>query len=306
MQINFHPSSARPYPVPAKPNLGRLGYGMGVIGLGSDSSIASVAASGAATTASILGGISAATTTAATGGFLAGATIFGMAASAAIPLIGVAIAGLTAVGIAIANQFKGCGQTCIDASNIVNQVEPLLNQNLQHYLSSPVHYASLQTAALNNFDTAWAAVEQACGQVGGQGGAGCISGRQQGACDYKTSQAVWTQAADGSWSFGGGGANGSGNTCWNWFVGYRDPIANDPSVVPDPVGSVVTQDPATGLVTVTPPANTSLLSSNEAAAGVALVNPSATTSTFPMPLLLIGGGMLAVMVLMGGSGGKGK
>lgn len=204
MQIAFQPGSRRAYQVPSPMRL-RLS------GLGSDSSIATMAASGAATTASILGGISAATTAAATGGFLAGATIFGMAASAAIPLIGVAIAGLTAIGIAIAAQFKGCGQTCVQTTQIVQQVEPLLLQNLNNYTGAPIHYASLQAAALNNFDTAWAAVVQACNQVGGQGGAGCISDRQQGACHIKNS--------DGS--------------CFNWFIAYRDPIANDQFVVPD-------------------------------------------------------------------------
>ena len=38
-----------------------------------------------------------------------------------------------------------------------------------------------------------------------------MNDRKQGACHYQV--------------------NGQ---CWNWFIGYRDPIANDPAVVPDP------------------------------------------------------------------------
>ena len=41
-------------------------------------------------------------------------------------------------------------------------------------------------------------------------GANCVADRQAGACHYQ--------------------ANGA---CWNWFIGFRDPIANDPDVQPD-------------------------------------------------------------------------
>lgn len=260
-------------------------------------SAATMAASGAATTASLLGGISAATT-AAGGGLLAGVTVFGMAASAAIPLIGAAVAGLTSIALLIANQFKGCGQSCIQATAIANQVEPYLAQNITTYLNSPVHFVSMQAAALNNFDTAWAALVQACGQVGGQGGAGCISGRQQGACDYKTNPCgMWQQDASGNWSVVKCGANGSGSACWDWFIGYRDPIATDPTVVPDPVagatqasteGSSTTLVGAAGGTAVTAGAS----AATQAAAG--------TTSGIPMPLILIGAAAVLGMTMMSG------
>ena len=35
----------------------------------------------------------------------------------------------------------------------------------------------------------------------------CIADRQRGGCHYQ-----------------------SNGQCWNWFIGYRDPIANDPQV----------------------------------------------------------------------------
>ena len=90
----------------------------------------------------------------------------------------------------------------------------------------------MQAAALNNFDTVWAALEQACSDPSlGKAGQNCISDRQAGSCAYKVKSV-------GSWQGGkwvpGQGGNGSGSACWNWFIGYRSPIADDPNVQPDP------------------------------------------------------------------------
>ena len=149
--------------------------------------------------------------------------------------VGTAIGGLIAVGTLLASVFKGCGQTCVEASDIANQVSAALTTNLQQYLAAPVHYASLQMAALNNFNTAWAALTQGCGNPQlASAGQNCISERQQGACSYKTSPGGWQQGSSSGWTYVYPGANGSGSTCWNYFVGYHDPIANDPTVVPDP------------------------------------------------------------------------
>lgn len=147
---------------------------------------------------------------------------------------GAVAGGLIALAGEIASLFGGCGQTCVQASNIANQVEPVLQRNLQQYLAAPApRPASLQAGALNTFDAAWAALQQACSnpqlQAAGQR---CVSDRAQGACHYKTSPGGWSGT-----TYTPPGASGSGSTCWNWFVGYRDPIANDPNVVPDPVSS---------------------------------------------------------------------
>jgi hypothetical protein len=149
--------------------------------------------------------------------------------------LGGAIAGAIAqVGMLLANVFAGCGQTCVEASNLANQAEPLLLQNLQTYMSAPVHYASLQAGALNNFALTWQALGQACSNPQlGAAGQRCISDRQQGACHYKTSPGGWNQV-NGVWQYTYPGASGSGDACWNWFVGYHDPISSDPTVVPDP------------------------------------------------------------------------
>ena len=156
-------------------------------------------------------------------------------ALAAIPIAGPIAAAIAGIGVLLANVFAGCGNTCVEATNLANQAEPLLDQNLQTYMSAPVHYASLQAAALNNFALTWNALVQGCSNPAlGSAGKACISDRQQGGCHYQTSPGGWQQQ-NGQWIYVNPGAQGSGSTCWNWFVGYHDPIANDPTVVPDPV-----------------------------------------------------------------------
>jgi hypothetical protein len=151
--------------------------------------------------------------------------------------VGAAIAGLVALASKIASLFGGCGQTCVISSDDANQVGDYMTQNLNTYLAAPVHYASLQSAALNNFDTAWASLVAACSNPQlGTAGKNCISERQEGACFWKASPGGWSQA-NGKWTYTGYGPAGSGSACWNYFVGMRDPIAQDPTVVPDPVAS---------------------------------------------------------------------
>lgn len=154
---------------------------------------------------------------------------------AAIPIAGPIAAAIAGIGVLLANVFAGCGNTCVEATDLANQAEPILLQNLQTYMSAPVHYASLQAAALNNFTLTWNALVQACGNPAlSSAGANCIGDRQEGGCHYETSPGGWQQQ-NGTWVYVYPGAQGSGSTCWNWFVGYHDPIANDPTVVPDPV-----------------------------------------------------------------------
>lgn len=218
------------------------------------STIATTAATGFATTASIL--------------FQLGLV------SSTIPIVGVAIAALVAVGIALANVFKGCGQTCVQATAIANQCDTILAQNVNAYTSCPIRYASMQAAALNTFDTTWTALQQACGNAQlGAAGQRCITDRQRGACTWKASPGGWN--ADGT--FTKWGAAGSGSACWNWFIGMRDPIANDPNVQPDPVAG---SSSSTGL-----PATST---------GVSI---PATVGGISTPLLI--GGLIAAALLAG-------
>ncbi len=130
--------------------------------------------------------------------------------------IGAAAAGLVAVGSLIANMFNGCGQTCVVASQDADKFGNLAQQNFKAYMNSPVHYASLQAAALNNFDTLMAALNQACSDPAlGAAGRRCISERL-----VKGGTAPWCP--------------NPGHTGCDWITTLRDPIANDPNVVPDP------------------------------------------------------------------------
>jgi hypothetical protein len=137
----------------------------------------------------------------------AGAANALIGASAAGP-VGAAIAGVgLLIGALIAN--SGCGPTCVMATHIVDQLEPQLKANRDAYMAGP-RTRSNQAAALANFDNAWAWLTsmQACGSPElGDAGKRCISDRDRGGR-------------------------------WDWFSYYRDPIANDPTVAPDPVSSI--------------------------------------------------------------------
>jgi hypothetical protein len=158
------------------------------------------------------------------GGVLATAT--GLAASLAVPLVGAAIAGVTILVTKLI-QNSGCGPTCVQASDYANQAEPLLRQNLYAYFSQPKPRSqSSQAAALANYDAIWNQAvklwsDPALGNAGKRG----ISDRQAGAC-------TWKQNVTYAQDIMAAGEPQIGQ-CWNWDSGYRAPIANDPSVVPD-------------------------------------------------------------------------
>ncbi len=155
-----------------------------------------------------------------TGVATAGQIAAGMTAAAwAVPVIGAAVAGVT---FWLASIFRRNAQK-EQATRIVNEIEPKLKENLAAYFSGPRTRAS-QLQALANFDAAWNAMVQACrnSQLG-SAGERCITDRQQGACTWKAS---CTQRVDGICVDYALDPNGE---CWNWFVGYRDPIARDPA-----------------------------------------------------------------------------
>lgn len=108
-----------------------------------------------------------------------------------------AAAGLTSL---VGRLFRGCGASCIAATQVVDQVEPALKQNVLGYLEGPRTMAD-QRHALAAFDYAWSEVVRACSNPAlGDAGRRCISERDRG-----------------------------GRPSWgaNWFELYRDPIAND-------------------------------------------------------------------------------
>jgi hypothetical protein len=133
----------------------------------------------------------------------------------AVPLVGAAFAGIWLGIQAILN--SGCGKSCVITSDWANQAEALLKKNLSAYMALPTPRAmSAQAAYLANFDAVWNYLVQECSSPGlSTAGQHCISDRQAGACHY----------------------HDASGQCWNWFVGYRDPIANDPNVVQDSAAS---------------------------------------------------------------------
>lgn len=164
----------------------------------------------------VIGGIlasHAASVAAATG---APALIAGLSPAIAIPIIGAAMMGVTLLAVSLIKN-SGCGQTCIQTSEWANQAADALQKNLDAYRALPTPRTKAQQGvALANFDAIWARLTQLCGDPQwGDAGKRCISDRQQGACKWKN---------DG--------------VCWNWFTGYRDPIANDTDVVDDATGAL--------------------------------------------------------------------
>jgi len=170
-----------------------------------------------------------------------------------VALAGVITALITSL-IGKPNEYK------IATTNVVNQLEPYFQQNVNTWLALPASQKtqSAQAAAISNFNQLWAAVEQYCGQIAteniqGSSGSGasasqaCIGDREQGSCIFKTAIPVGWQGTTfepstntSGWNVWNGTNNSKAGSCWNWFIGYLDPIQNDPNVIPDPVGSVAT------------------------------------------------------------------
>ena len=197
-----------------------------------------------------------------------GTTVQGLlglsSAAAAVPIVGAAIAGISMAIEAILN--SGCGQTCIVTSQWANQAEQYLQQNISQYFAIPApRPASVQQIALANFQAIWNQLVKLCSQPGtGNAGVRCITDRQAGACTWKATTPQYP----------GGPAAG---TCWNWWNGYHDPIANDPNVVAD-VASSVTSAAANVVSTLTG-------------------GSTVTTGSGLTPVLLIGGAVLLFAML---------
>lgn len=145
--------------------------------------------------------------------------------SLAIPVIGAAVAGVVLALTLLFNR-RGPKQR-VATTEIVNKVEPLLQENLAGYMAGP-RTVSSRAQALENFKAGWAYVVEYCDTPAmGDPGQACVRDRQPGGQ-------------------------------WDWKSYYYDPIASDTGVIPDPVeGSTVTRN-ADGTVTVMPPAGAAL------------------------------------------------
>lgn len=183
-------------------------------------------------------------------------------ATAAIPIVGPIIAGVT-IGLSFLFARKGPKQK-VATTKIVDAVEPYMKQNLEGYLAGPRN-RSAQAQALANFDAGWQYIVEHCNiPEMGDPGQRCTDDRKAGAC-------VW---------------HDDKGECWNWFKGYRDPIANDiptddPTSASGSGSNLITQtrtDPTTGQqvqVLVDP------------ATGQVVSNSGGTSSSL-LPILAIG------------------
>lgn len=134
-------------------------------------------------------------------------------------VIGAINAGIQTAATLLTGVIEGCGSTCEVTSEWANDVEAGLQQNIQAYFDIPAPRSTVdQTAAVDNFVNAWNALVTECGQASlGQAGTDCIQDREAGACHWhQTTTPPWGTPVQGS--------------CWNWWNGYHDPIANDPNV----------------------------------------------------------------------------
>ena len=208
-----------------------------------------------------------------------------------IPVAGPFIALAASVAIMIENMFQGCGQSCIQTSSAANQAGAQMEQLVHNYIANPIRTVSMQAAALQTFDRLWSALTQACSNPQyGAAGQRCVTDRQRGACTWKASPGGWNP--DGTYTFAG--PAGFGDVCWNWFVGYRDPIANDPYVVPDAVvsGPIVdgTTSSANQIIQTSPAGG-----GNGTQTVDTVLNQS--ISNIPLPLILGGGALLLFMAV---------
>lgn len=178
-------------------------------GLGATSYSAGAATYGTAAAGQIIGGggtirtnlINAAPSLTGTG-FSIAAALGSSFAKAAIPIVGPAIAGAT-IALSLWQNRKGPYQKTA-TTEIVNEAEPILQDNMRGYLEGP-RTAEAQAWALKNFDDIWAQVVALCGKAEmGEPGRRCISERQRGG------SAPWCPTSTGC----------------DWFILYRDPIAN--------------------------------------------------------------------------------
>ena len=168
-----------------------------------------------------------------TGAFLSSIGIASIASGPLAPFVAAAGALVALFG----QIFQGCGQSCVLATQDANKVEIILKSNLENYQASGHTYQE-QQAALATFDYAWQQLEQGCGSASlAQAGVNCISERQRGGCASWQCNGCTAPGANVT-------KNSNGQCCGcDWFVLYRDPIANDPNVIgsaANPTGTTIT------------------------------------------------------------------
>jgi hypothetical protein len=151
------------------------------------------------------------------------------AAAAAAPFgpVGAAVAGTLELAAQIVNLFKPCGQTCVDATQIADQVETVLDQNNQLYFTNPNRTTGDQANALSVVNTAFSQLQSACGNPAlGTAGQKCLAERIGDGMDPGSSTCSTGLTTANEYPPYGTVPYPVG-VCWTWVLAYYDPIAND-------------------------------------------------------------------------------
>lgn len=169
----------------------------------------------------------------------AGATIATLAPLAGpfAPLV----AGFGAAVTLFANMFHGCGPTCVQATQLANQAQQIWQQIKDQYFAMPVRHVSDQQAALNAMDQVWVWLKDSCNQP----------------ALADAGQRCWTERQ----------CNPNGK--FSWCPSFRDPVANDPAVLPDPI--VTPASVLASALNISPDSTMALLGVALVAAGVLLL-----------------------------------
>jgi hypothetical protein len=128
---------------------------------------------------------------------------------------------------AVAKIFSGCGPTCSEATTIVNQVEPILQQNNQQYFSNPNRTTGDQASALSTVQQIFAMIQQQCGNAAlGVAGQNCISERLGNGMASGSSSCAYGETTENEYPPYSSVPYPVG-VCWTWVLAYYDPILND-------------------------------------------------------------------------------
>jgi len=162
--------------------------------------------------AATLGGAAAASTVAAILGPAAAAGPIGIA-------IGGAVLAITALSGTISKLINGCGQSCVQATQIVNEADTYVQQMAAAYWQAPVRTVSFRDWTLEQMDAVFNQVRELCGRIGGDAGTNCVKERL-------------TRGYPSPWCAPAGLPIGP--QCGGWYDVTYDPIMHDPGVQPDP------------------------------------------------------------------------
>jgi hypothetical protein len=187
-----------------------------------------------------------------------------------IPVVGPFVAAAAAV----ANAFglgKGCGVSCTQATQVVNQIEPVMQQNVaaaqQQATANGGCLMPAEVAVLTqNFQILWQQVLNGCGQLPAPGGTQCIQDRQPGGK-------------------------------YDWTAYYLTPIQQIPvcQVSPPPASSSTEAFPATS---TSSPAIAPTSSPSAPVYVAATATTPATIAGIPSTLVYLGIGALALFIVV--------